>query len=501
MIHGMPHGAMGDPDKHIKTLETVPTSSGIRFRLEAPTGLGNAYYQAYINNVLSGSVWVPEGEFSSWLTVGAPAGDVSFVVFRAGNLADFDAGNQARYYEETANTVKASWNWEYEVLGTPADIRLTNWVLTGISRSQVTQAGTVTRGNILVTVEVDGTDIDIDVGGFASGSGTTGDTITLNEINNSGISGTVDTLPFAETSTPNLSIRWPKQMEVLRGTSSPPTEVVLTVPYDAEDTGTAVDSEGLEVGNYYYAFRAVSDTDDEGDLSTPELVTVSGVPEPVTDLDYVSGGASATVVSWTASATVGATYNIYIANPDDDFLDTETPAATAIAGATGATLPAITGFPGVAQVLVRAVFGGEEEKNGDILSIEYDASGVVVNPRPNVPYITSVGVLNGTSINIEGSYNPTDEEGVATALQLFVREPGSTYNFGVVDATGTLGPDIGGTKTATITKVESNGWHYVTLKAVTADSAVSAGYAPEVAVYVSDVNAEAPTGTFTVTRG
>ncbi len=501
MIHGMPHGAMGDPDKHIKTLETVETTSGIRLRLEAPTGLGNAWYQAYINNVLSGSVWVSEAEFSTWLNVGAPSGTASLVIFRAGNLNDFDASKQARYYEETANTVKAQWEWEYEVLGTPADSRLTNWALTGLSRSQVTKADKVTRGNILVTVAVDGSDITINVGDYASGDGLVGNTITLNEINNSGISGTVDTLPFAETSAPNLSIRWPSYMQVLRDVTSPPTTTVITVPYDGEDTGQATDSEGLAVGNYYYAFQAVSDTDDDGDASTPELVTVSGVPGAVTDLAYTSGNASATQISWTASATVGATYNIYVANPDDDFLDTETPAQTAVAGSTAATLGAITGYPGTAQILVRAVFGGEEEKNGEILLVEYDNAGAVVNPRPNVPYIASVGVLNGLQINVEGSYNPTDEEGTATALQLFVREPGGTYNFGVVDATGNLGAEINGVKRANLTKTEAVGWHYITLKAVTAGSDVSAGYAPEVAVYVSDVNADAPTGSFTVTRG
>jgi hypothetical protein len=502
MYYGQPFGAFGDPDKHIKSMEIEPTGSGARVRILAAPNLGNAYYQVYVNNVFGGSIWCAEGVTSEWLNLVISGSDsASIVAFRIGASPDFDNSSFAALDEEAPQKVTASWTWPYEVIGTPDNTDLTAWSLSNLLKAQVNQGDLETRGILSVTMEVSGGTATVTVGDIASGSGAVGGAVTLTALNSSGVTGSVTVDAGAVTGSGNLAVRWPKSMQILRDQVDPPTTVIATSPYIDGDTGGMVDPDTLAVGTYYYAFRAISDTDDIGDKSASTTITVSGAPVAPTDLAYVSGNAAATVVSWTASTTAGATYNIYIANPDDDYLDTETPAATAIAGSTGATLPAITGYPGTAQVLVRAELGGVEELNGDILYIEYDASGARVNPRPNEPSVTSVSVSSGLQISAVGSYDPSGEDGAGTSLQLFVRTPSGSYNFALPDDTTALGAEINGYKSATMTSTEAVGWHYITMKAVTAAGTQSVGYAPEVAVYVSDVNAAAPTGTFTLSRG
>jgi hypothetical protein len=379
---------------------------------------------------------------------------------------------------------------------------MTNWVVNGLARAQTSEGERETRGIIPAEIYVSGGTATVSIGTLASGSGAVGSTVTLTELNSSGVTGSVDVDVSAVTGSGTLSIRWPRSMRILRDTFDPPTTVIQTVDNKGGDTGSSVDRTVLAAGTYYYAFQAISDTDDIGDKSTATPITVTGAPVPPEDLAYVSGNAAATVVSWTASTTAGATYNIYIANPDDGFLDTTTPAATAPAGSTGATLPAITGFPGTAQVLVRAELAGVEELNGNILFIEYDAAGAYVSPRPNTPTVSAVSVSDGLVINVTGSYNPRNEQGAGESLQLFTRTPDGSYDFGTVEDTGALGAEVNGFKTASLTKTfVAVGWYYVTLKAITADTTQSVGNAPEVLIYVSDVNATAPTGTFTLSRG
>lgn len=502
MYYGQPYGAYGDPDKHIKIIETQTTTGGARVRIEASTGLGDAYYQVYVNNTFAGAIWCPEGSFSEWLNVIITgAGDASIVAFRVGAQPSFDNSFYASLSEEEPQTVTASWAWDYEVLGTPDLDTLTNWSVSGINRENITIEAQNTRGSEIASVNVSGGIATVSIGSLASGSGAVGTTVTLSAINNSGVSGTVDVDALATTETGSIIFRWPKYMRILRNQTTPPTTIISTVAYNGSDTGSYTDPSTLEVGTYYYAFQAISDTDDIGDQSSPQTIVVTGAPDSPNNLEYVSGNALATVVSWEASDTVGASYNIYIANPDDLYLDTETPAATAIAGSTGATLPAITGYPGTAQILVRALYSGVEELNGDILFIEYDAAGDYVEGRPNTPSITSVSVSTGLTINVQGSYNPSNEAGDATKLQLFVRDTDGVYDFNTPSDTSALGVERNGFKTATLSDTLTVGWYYITVKSVTDLGTQSVESATEVLIYVSDVNAVAPTGTFTLTRG
>jgi hypothetical protein len=62
------------------------------------------------------------------------------------------------------------------------------------------------------------------------------------------------------------------------------------------------------------------------------------------------------VVKWTASPTVGATYNLYLQIIGEAYMNLNTPIAIA-AGETQVTLPAIVGYPGTIRLILRAVNG------------------------------------------------------------------------------------------------------------------------------------------------
>jgi len=289
-------------------------------------------------------------------------------------------------------------------------------------------------------------------------------------------------------------------MNILRDPTDPPSTVVGSSPFNDSPSAEYLDT-GLSVGSYYYALQAVSDTDDTGTAQSSTLIAVTGAPGAVSDLAYASGNYTNTIVSFAGSSTAGATYNVYLKQPDDLFLDTTAPAASAGAGSTQVTLPTITGYAGTAQVLIRAVSGGIEEKNFDILTLEYDASGDYVEQRPNTPSISDVQVSSGRTLTATGTYNPDAEAGTATQLALFSRTPSGSYNFSSAEETAALGSEVAGLKRASLTATLANGWHYITAKAVTDSGVQSDGNSAEIAVYLSDADLSAPTGAFTLSRG
>jgi len=503
MFLGQQFGAFGRPDNHVKNLEVVTTANGARVRIEAAENLGDAYYQVYINNVYSGAVWCPEGLNSDWVNVIVPtAGGASVVVFRAGSNPIFDNSQFASFVEEAPRQVTATWVWTYESLGTVDDTKLTNWITAGLRKIQTLPASLATRGAVPVSLVVSGGTATVNLGTIASGSGAVGTTVTLTAINNSGVSGSVDVAADAVTASSTFAARWPESMRVLRDTTSPPSTVIETVKYNGDDTGLKVDGDILDIDTYYYAFQAISDTDDIGDQSAPVAIAVTGAPEAPSDLAYTSGNAAATTIGWTVSPTAGATYNVYLQQIGDLFMNGETPTQTLVAGSTSTILPAITGYAGRAQVLVRAELGGIEELNGDFLLLDYDSSGDYISKRPNVPAIRSVTVSSGLSIDVSATYTIDDEKATADALQLFVRTPTGVYDFTTPDTSGTLNASIGGVRSGSISAVMvADGWYYVTLKTATSGGVQCDGDAPEVAVYISDDNLSAPVGEFTLSRG
>ncbi|MFQ5409629.1 MAG: hypothetical protein ACE5FI_14565, partial [Anaerolineales bacterium] len=261
----------------------------------------------------------------------------------------------------------------------------------------------------------------------------------------------------------------------------------------------------LSAGTYYYRTEYISDTGDEGAETATETIVIPGPPEPPSSLAYSSGAAAATVLSFVASPTSGATYRAYLMQPGGASINFGAPAATAPVGSTTITLPALTGYPGTAYVVVRAVSsGGAEEVNGEVLALEYDALGSYVVQRPNTPTVTLWDVTAGNTLQVAAGYDPTDEAGIATQIHLCTRTPSGSYTWTAPDATAALVASAvhPGAKTASLQILGAvNGWHYFALKSATAAGMQSASASAEILVYIDTTDLSAPSVDTDISRG
>ena len=498
---------LGSPESMIDyvnaQLVSGNTQISVSFRPRAI--YGDAYFGIYRNALFVQNVYAPEGqETTVYINVFAGDTGASILVLRLGGFSDssYSIERVARVFE-TANAQRATvrWNWPSEILGTPDNADLTAWSLSGVRyRHAFHPPHQATRGifNVDVTVSGGNATITIKSGNekLAEGTGAVGGSITLTQQNTSGISGSVTAAAGITAATDvKLYIRWPKQMKVKRGTVDPPTAVVQTSRFNNSDKARWSEPSDLAADTYFYRVQPVSDTGDNGTESISASVTIVATPKPPTNLAYSSGAAANTIVSFTASPTVGATYRAYVQNPGGAPPNMDVPDATAAAGATTIALPAITGFPGTARVWVRAVLATVEENNSSILEIEYDAAGVRVAPRPNDPSLISgsLRVTLGRTLGVVCVYNSVDEKTIATQVKLFSRAPGGSYDFTVIDDTQTLGAGPTGMKRATFSKAYlADGFRYITAKAYNAGGQAGAGRAVEFLTYVSAADMAAP---------
>jgi len=280
--------------------------------------------------------------------------------------------------------------------------------------------------------------------------------------NNSGLSGTV-TVSNAVTNIANgiIDIRWPASIQILRDAFDPPTTVRDTVTFKGANTVRWTEAADLASGTYYYRTQPISDTAITGTQSASVSIATITRPKPPTNL------------SFTPSVTGGATYRAYLATAIGGVMNLNDIKATASAGANSITLPAITGYPGTVYAVVRAVAAGIEERNLNIIALEYDASGNFVPARPNAPGIQleSISITSGRTVSIKGIYNSDHQQAVATALQLFSRTPSGSYNFASpIGSGGTLSSSgVKGVQSGTVTYTfPADGYYYLTMLAVTA---------------------------------
>lgn len=519
MRFGSPFGCgFGDPENHVAFYQyrVVRGNTAIKVRFQPTTGLGDAYFGVYLNSVLVRTVYADEGAITPYysIRVDPEVTGHSLVILRHGHGPDANLARVARDIDsETSSHATLAWAWGYEVLGADASTDsgyTSNWVITGLSYFQTERvANFPTRGAFTFDLTRSGGNATVVVKRFGThvfeGTGAVGGAIALTAQDGSDATASVTVSGSATTLTGGrLYVRWPESMIVKRGASPSPTTTVATVSFDQRDATRWFDPAVLSPGTYYYRTQYLSDTGDEGNFSSDKTAVITDPPDPPSNLVYTSGNYTNTVIGFTGSPTSGATYRVYLKQPDGNFIDVANPVATPGAGATSATLPTITGYPGRAYVLVRAIKAGVEEKNGNVLEIEYDAAGAVVVARPNTPTLdtASVDVTTGLTLGVRSLYPTADEAASPDKINLYKRAPGGSYNFSVYDAQATPGSAVNGLRLTTLSYTFSApGWYYVTAKAATAGGVLSSGQAPEILVYVSDVNMTAPSIELDVARG
>jgi len=498
MYLGSGFTTLGEEEQTLEYVKQSITGTMLTLRIKPASGYGDCYYGIYINTVLQFSVYLSEGLESNPIFVPDINDGASLVVMCHGNSAGSNLSDIVKlYFEPTAQTVSSVWSWDYDIIGAIEDGDdvdfLSAWTLNDLHYDQL-QADGDTRGYFSLAVTVAGSDITV-TGSNINGTLFTGTRTGAGVITLTGeITGSVTTTGSAVDTSANLWVRYPVEAYVYRDTTSPPTTQRSLVSFNKADSVKWSEGDILSAGNYYYALKVKSDTNDISALTTPQMVTVAGLPDSPTGLEYASGNAAATILDFTESDTVGATYNLYLKLIDDAYFDFADVKATAIATSTSITMPAITGYAGTVLAVLRAEFGGEEEKNMLILELEYDASGNFVQARPNTPDLGDVTV-SGLSVTVGGSYNPANEASTATSLELFTRDPDDAYDFGSPDDTGSLDDNNRATMTATLTE----GWRYVTLKSSNG-TVLSTSRSVEKMIYVSEDDASLSNVDFEVQR-
>ena len=510
MILGSPINAgLGSPESMIDYVNAklVSANSQIEIAFRPRADYGDAYFGIYRNARFVRNLYAPEAQ-ETVLHIDVPPGETaaSILVLRLGGMSDttYSIERVARTFE-TANAQRATirWNWPIDVLGTPENADLTLWSLTGLRYRQAFHPPhQATRGILKIDVTVAGGNATVTVKSgnqkLAEGTGAVGGSVTLTQQNDSGVSGSVTVAADVATSTnDDLYVRWPKEMRILRGASPSPTTLVKTISFNRSDKARWTEESDLAADTYFYRVQPTADSGETlGGFSATVNLIIPATPDPPSSMAYSSGAAANTVVSFTASPTAGATYRAYVQNPGGAPPNMDLPDATASAGATTIALPAITGFPGTARVWVRAVSGSIEERNNEVLEIEYDAGGARVTPRPNDASLIpgSILQLSGKQVKIDCVYDPADEKSVATQVRLFSRVPSGSYNFSSPEDTQTLVAGPTGMKTAQLTVTQTfSGFHFLTAKAFDASGQESVTQAQEVLTYVTLEAATAPT--------
>jgi len=534
MRFGAPYSAgYGNPENHYAY--TIPdttemarrgyTSCPVRFKLRTSPVMYPCFHHVFVNAKKVATVYDSDGAEKN-VDVQIPYGTNSFSIFimRVGQLSDPLANYDrcARVSEETENeriTLVLTFVPKVVEPEFSSGTHTSSWALTGavLGENTARVAGHPTWGRLGYTIDVDGGVATLTLTSgtrtVASGSATVLGApfpITFTASDGSGLAGSVtvaDTV--ADVTDGVLDVRWPKEMKIKRGTSDPPTTVIATVPFRGENQVRYTEASELAAGTYYYRTQQVSDTGSNGTESATVSIVAIGAPEPPTNLAYSSGGVADTVLSYNRSTTAGATYRLYHPNSVGGQINMDVPAQTIGSGTPGgAATIAVTSFAvaaGTVAFVLRAVSGGVEERNLNVLLVEYDAAGARVAPRPNTPGINEGGITitSGRDISVPVLYDPTREKGTATQVYFYKRTPSGSYPaVGSPDATASLSSTANGLKKATISYTfASNGYYYIRALAATAAGVTSLTTdAAEFLVFASDETMAAPTFTAELSR-
>jgi len=532
MRYGSPHAAgYGDPENHFAYVIPDRAEMATRGYTSVPVLIKQlsthvpAWIHVYRNGQKAAQIYDADGK-EKIVTLDVPWGSnsMSILALRTGMLSDpaYQMNRVARYFE--SNTDTGNKLPSLEIIFSPAIVEpertegshTSSWSLSGLvlggNTARVEHHPTWGRLTFTITVADGICTIELSVGFrvVASGSAAVDAspfTLTLTEENDSGVSGSVTVADTVDDAEGTLDARWPASILIKRDTTDPPTTTVATVPFTGENVVRWSEPIELAAGTYYYRTQPVSDTNKAGTASASQTVIVLGAPAAPTNLAYSSGGVDDLVLSFNRSATAGAAYRLYYTTVQPDGIITLNYIRdTAIAGTPGAaatiSLSEDLEEGGTLGFILRAVNGGVEEKNLNMLLIEFDGAGARVPPRPNTPGINPRGITwaNGLDATIPVTYDPTKEKGTATEIQIFTRTEGGAYDFDTPAATTALSAASDGStlKRANVPYTfPLSGYFYIKALAATADGTLSvAADAAEIQILASD--ATLPAQAFTV---
>ena len=502
MHYGTPYASgFGAFQNMIRWDRVEPSQNGRPHRvyLEAAPSFGGAVFGVYVNGVRAQTVPVVEGAVSGPLYVPAAEGAQSLQIVRQGHSSDIDLGRYARQEEaETSARATLAWTWPLEFLGlTSASVSTDSWYFSGVQTSALDAAPMSGLGSLDYAVTMAGAVATVVVsdraGPLATGTGPANSTVSFDEVGASGIAGSVWIEPASVDESGSLQWRNLAAMRILRGGVS-----VGQVANAGAASGSWTEPDDLAAATYSYTLRTVSNSGVVSADSVPITVDLNAVPKPPTGIHYASGNYAALLIHWQASATAGATYNVYVQAASAPYLALNNP-VNLPANTVSHTLPAQPLAAGIVRVLVRAVAGGVEERTGALLDLELSAAGTYMEPRPNTPIFAGVSIL-GAVANLSVLYRTAYEDSTPTHVQLFARAPDGVYDFTTPTASAVLTAYNATLKGAAISWPGTSGVWYVTILAATALGTQSETPADEIPLTLLATAAAVPAFTVEASR-
>jgi len=146
------------------------------------------------------------------------------------------------------------------------------------------------------------------------------------------------------------------------------------------------------------------------------------------------------------------------------------------------------------RVIVRAtrVSDGLTEVNDEVLEIELDASGDVVQPRPNQAFIESITV-NGLAVTFKIQQRTDDQVVAAATMAVYSAAAPTSPTYVTPIVSGAAGTAITGLVTTTLSYTyPAPGYYVVAAKAISA-SGIQSGIAKQTTIFVGTEQPAAPT--------
>jgi hypothetical protein len=414
-------------------------------------------------------------------------------VLRSGDIA-WDMRRAARSYDQqTSKRATLEWQWPWPQswecqkangstsFGSPPSVQAL------ISQCAI-QSGTNNRATLTLSwtpSETTGIDMQLLNGTSVLAQAlavTPGGAFSLSAYNNSGCSCTGTFIDSSTTGTEVLYLRWPEYMNIYRDAA-----LIDSVLFTGVDGYWREKADLTPGATYAYQLAALSDTGEEGPLTTALNVTISQPPLPPSGLQYHLGDANALTLSFVKSPTDGADCDIYIQAPAATYMPWNEPYPRSINYSGVSGYISVTGltYPGVNKTELRANKSGYEEKQGTQLALEFAADGSYIRPRPNVPTINSVAVADGLTVTVNCTYDPARQDGVATHVHLYLKPNGGSYP-AVPDSSASLDSEGAVYISAPTVVAPTAGTYWVKIVAATAINTESAT-GSEAMVFVSDV--------------
>jgi hypothetical protein len=435
----------------IAWIKLAQVGTAIRVRWQPATGYGQ-YFRVVCDGVKQlNAVRVADGQTGDLLVepnqsethhtvIIVPQGECAGNVDVSAQQSYFDAAITDRINVAVVPTL--------DIFSYDCADQLDTWALTGLARGVNCRSYNMRRNwaalDVTLTTVGATRTLNLSLGSqvMASGTISTGATlpatITLTAQNSSGLASSVRLASYtADITAGVVAARYPVRYDVHYKTSAFlsgdfPRTAELSIYDDGKSAAFYAQSTKLTAGTYRVVVRVI---DEDGNESTNldsggASVVITAAPASPGVPVYAAGGASDTEVQFAASATAGATYNVYDSLATG-LLDETTVAHTHAAGigTLSQVLAAIAGtFTGTRYVLVRSVSGGIEDRNIAMLAIEY-VSGVVVSPKPPIPVVVGEPTVVGRTITLPLTIDTRDQGAVAATIKLFAFDPDSSPNY------------------------------------------------------------------------